>query len=75
MSEIVFKSSIFTQTWDCDVLGWKKPCGKSLQESGLDVQTWTSNCKLHANALVTRLLEGRGSREMLKNLELNLSNI
>ena len=24
------KSRISSQTWDCDVLGYKKPCGKSL---------------------------------------------
>ena len=37
MSEIVFTSSISSQTWGCDVLGCKNPCGKSLTS-----RTWSS---------------------------------
>ena len=38
------------------------------------VRTWTSNCKLDANALVTWLLDLRSSRELSKNFDFNLPN-
>ena len=45
-------------------------------ERGLAVQTWTSNRKPDGKALVTWLLDVRGSREMpRKNLNLKVSNI
>ena len=48
ISKRVLKSRISSQTWDCDALGYKKPCGKSLTSgawfSGTNVnlkpQTW-----------------------------------
>ena len=40
ISERVLKSSISSQTWDCDVLGCKKPCGKSLTS-----RAWSSLSK------------------------------
>ena len=43
-------------------------------ERGLDVQTWTSNRKPDGKALVTWLLDVRGSREMPKNLNLKVSS-
>ena len=74
-NSIVNKRNSFykSQTWGCDVLGCKTPCGKSLLERGLAVQTWTSNCKPDANAPVTWFLDVRGSREMPKNLNLKVS--
>lgn len=40
ISERVLKSGISSQTWDCDVLGCKKPCGKSLTS-----RAWCSRSK------------------------------
>ena len=55
MSEIVLKSSISSQTWDCDVLGCKKnhAVNPLPLERGLAVQTRISNYKADANEMVT----------------------
>ena len=42
MSEIVFTSSMSSQTWSCDVLGRKNPCGKSLTS-----KTWSSRTNVN----------------------------
>ena len=62
--------------WDCDVLGFKKPCGKSLT-SGVWSSCTNVNLKPQpdSKALVTWLLDIRGSWEMLKNLNLKVSNV
>ena len=52
-----------------------KPCGRSLPSgawSSRTMQTWTSNRKPDGKVLVTWLLDARGSREMLKNLNLKI---
>ena len=52
-----------------------KPCGRSLPSgawSSRTMQTWTSNRKPDGKVLVTWLLDVRGSREMLKNLNLKI---
>ena len=57
-----------------------KPAKKNLAvnhlplERGLAVQTWTSNRKPDGKALITWLLDFRGSREMPKHLSLKVSN-
>ena len=42
LSKTVLKSRISSQTWDCDVLGCKKPCGKLLTS-----EAWSS--RTHVN--------------------------
>ena len=39
ISKTVLKSRISSQTWDCDVLGCKKPCGKSLTSGAWSSRT------------------------------------
>lgn len=43
MSEIVFKSIISSQMWDCGVLGCKNPCGESLTSRTC---SWRTNVNL-----------------------------
>ena len=45
------------------------------QEFGHAIQTWTSNCKTGDKALVSWLLDVCSLAEMLKNLDLKVSNI
>ena len=60
--------------WNCDVLGFKKPCSKSLT-SGV----WSS--RTNVNLKQQTWWQGPGhvnswcSREMLKNLNLKVSNV
>ena len=75
ISKRVLKSRLSSQTWDCDVLGCNKPCGKS-RPSG----AWSSRTNVNLKPQTWR--EGPGqvtswlsrfSPEMLKNLNLKIS--
>ena len=60
--------NISSQTWDCDVLGCKKPWGKSISSGSWSSRSnaKTSNRKPDDKALVTWLPDVRCSQEMPK---------
>ena len=53
MSEIVLKSSISSQTWDCDVLRCEKPCGKLLT-----ARMWSSRTNVNLKLQTSRQRTG-----------------
>ena len=64
-NSLIFISS---QTWDCDVLGSKKLCGKSISSGSWSSRSnvKTSNRKPDGKTMVTWLLDVRCSRKMSK---------
>lgn len=79
IGESVLKSSTFSQTWNCNALECKRPYSESLNTSRVWSPHTNVNLKLQnwwqAKALVLWLLDVCSLAEMLKNLDLKVSNI
>ena len=72
--QIVFKSSVSSQTWNCHVLGFKNPCGKSLTSRKCSCGT-NLNLKLQTWRQRTGRVISWGSREMTQTFNLKVSII